>query len=225
MIRNILFDVDGTLYSSEGIIHEVYRDEFARWKEEFGKPDSVPSLEAIVAQIGRPVPQIFAALAPELSVEEREGLALRILERLVERVGRGEGEHYLGAADMVRLCYKRGMRLFTVSNGRYAYIEAVLRAGGVRACFEAVPHLAGMGALDKDELAVRVLEAYQLRAEETLLVGDRASDRDAARKIGVKFIACSYGHGHSEEWEGAHWIADRPSEVLSGIESLGGVPE
>ena len=222
MIRNVLFDVDGTLYSSEPIIHGVYAEEFERWRAQFGRPAHVPTLEAIVAQIGRPVPEIFAALTPELPVEEREALALVILENLVARVGRGEGEHYLGAADLVRACYRRGLRLFTVSNGRAAYVEAVLSAAGVRSCFEAVPHLEGMAASSKEELAGRVLERYSLAVAETVLIGDRASDRDAALAHGVAFLACSYGHGSAPEWEGASWIADHPMELMAALERLHG---
>ena len=220
MIRNVLFDVDGTLFSSEAIIHEVYRQEFERWRAEFGRPKHTPTLDAIVAQIGRPVPEIFAALTPELPREEQEALALRILENLVARVLGGQGEHYVGAADVVRAFFRRGLRLFTVSNGRVAYIEAVLLAAGVRTCFEAVPHLEGMAASSKQELAGRVLERFGLLAPETVLVGDRASDRDAALAHGITFLACSYGHGSATEWDGATWIADRPAQLVGYVATL-----
>lgn len=220
MVKAIFFDVDGTLFSSEAMIHKVYEAEFARWKAEHGEPQTVPSQADIVAQIGKPVPEIFAALVPDLSVADRESLAGRILISLVERIGRGEGEHYAGAGGLVRALADAGIRLFTVSNGRHAYIEAILEAAGVRECFEAVPHLIGAGVSDKTQLAAVVLKQYGLVGTDVLLVGDRAADRDAALANQIRFIACSYGHGSSDEWQGATAVIARPDELLAVVTQM-----
>jgi phosphoglycolate phosphatase-like HAD superfamily hydrolase len=40
-----------------------------------------------------------------------------------------------------------------------------------------------------------------------IMVGDRASDRAAARENGVPFIGCAFGHAGDEEIAGERWIA------------------
>ncbi|MEQ9366443.1 MAG: HAD hydrolase-like protein, partial [Leptospirales bacterium] len=93
-IRAILWDVDGTLFSSEDIIHRIYQSTFEKYRALHGVPARVPVLEEIVAQIGKPVKTIFENLAPDVPEEQRYDLSLGILHGLVTAITAGEGEHY-----------------------------------------------------------------------------------------------------------------------------------
>ncbi|MBX7057174.1 MAG: HAD family hydrolase [Leptospirales bacterium] len=221
-VRALLWDIDGTLYSSESILHETYRAGFELYRRRFGRPERTPELSEIMAQIGKPVREIFENLAPTLAPEERERLSLQILHALVVRVGEGAGEHYKGAATTLAELARRGYSFFSASNGRYPYVEAVLRSGGTLQWFSSIDFVDYRSIHNKTELVAATLRRNQLAPEEAAVIGDRYSDRDAAVENGAAFIACRYGHGAEAEWSGAAARVDSVNELLSLFPGVGG---
>jgi len=212
-IKAILFDVDGTLFSSEGIIEQIYRMEFQKHNQKYGKPEVIPGHDAIMAQIGKPVVKIFEALAPDLALTEREKLSEIILGELVSAIMNGAGEHYEGVKETIESLSKN-FKIIAASNGRLPYVEAILKANDVDSFFKAIPFVDNIRIKNKSELVKSILEEFHLRPDETVLVGDRTSDRDAALENGCYFIACRYGHGSEEEWKGAHAYIDSIKDLL-----------
>ncbi len=213
-IKAILWDVDGTLFSSEEIIHQIYQDCFSAYQKQHGVPAKIPTLPEIVAQIGKPVKAIFEALAPDISDEQRHELGLEILDGLVQTLSNGGGHHYAGAPETQRALHSKGYAVYGVSNGRLPYIEAILKANGTFALFTAIPTIDNQTIHDKAGLVAHVLQTAGLRPEQCVLIGDRTSDRDAARDNQVPFIAARYGHGAAEEWVGAAEHIDAPDDLL-----------
>jgi len=213
-VKAILFDIDGTLFSSETIIHEIYRQEFQHFQDRYGLPDKIPALEEIVAQIGKPVVEIFAALAPGLRIEQRQEIAGNILKSLVDAIDSGAGEHYPGGLYTIRRLHEAGRLLFAASNGRKEYIEAILRASRSSSYFAPVLAVDGQKIHNKDQLVAAILKGNGLRGQDCLLVGDRDSDRQAALSSGIAFIACSFGHGTEAEHRGAIATIDSLPQLL-----------
>ncbi|MCR9145388.1 MAG: HAD hydrolase-like protein [bacterium] len=214
-VRAILWDVDGTLFSSEEIIHRIYQSTFEKYRAIHGVPAKVPTLEEIVAQIGKPVKTIFENLAPDVPEARRYDLSLGILHGLVSSISAGEGEHYPQVLEVLsQLHAERGYQFYGVSNGRYPYIEAILRQNGTFAMFADIPTIDNRTLHDKNQLVAHILERYGLAPAECVLIGDRTSDRDAAVSNGVPFIAATYGHGESAEWDGAAARIDSLPELL-----------
>ncbi len=213
-VRALLWDVDGTLFSAEGIIHSVYQRIFASYKARRGRPARTPTLEEIIAEVGKPVREIFANLAPDLNDDERAEMSLGILHGLVVEISQGAGEHYAGAATTLQALAVRGYEFYSVSNGRFPYIEAILKANGAFGLFRDVPVVDNRRIHNKTELVRHVLETYGIEPHAAVLIGDRAADRDAAVANDVPFIACRYGHGAPAEWTGAAAIVDSPVALL-----------
>ncbi|MCB1324222.1 MAG: HAD hydrolase-like protein [Spirochaetales bacterium] len=213
-VRHILWDVDGTIFSSEEIIHEIYREAFEAHRAAFGRPAHLPDLEAIINEIGKPVRVIFENLAPDLETTERERLSLTILHRLVLAIGEGRGHYYAGMVETLGELAKRGFRFYAASNGRYPYIEAILRKAGILGLFSDVVSVDGRLIHDKNQLVLDILKRHQIDRSRAALVGDRASDRDAALQAELPFVACAYGHGSAPEWQGAVCTVQSPEELL-----------
>jgi len=211
--KAILFDVDGTIFSSEEIIHEIYIEEFEKTRALLGRPAHIPTRPEIIEQIGKPVPVIFANLAPDLSRPEQDELSGRILEGLVTGIAAGRGHHYPGVTETVRELKKRGYDLFTASNGRAPYVRSILQAGGIFPKFKSIPTVGGT-IQNKSELVASILKENLLMPAQAALIGDRASDRDAAIENQVPFVAACFGHGTEEEWGGSVARIDSIHELL-----------
>lgn len=212
-IKNILWDVDGTLFSSEGIIHQIYQDVFQAYRARHGVPRRAPTLPEILDQIGKPVKTIFENLAPDLSDEQRSQIGLSILHGLVQAITSGLGEHYADVRAVLEALHGRGYRFFAASNGRFPYIEAILRSNATLPLFTDVRTVDNRLIHNKVDLVRSILTDYQLLPAETVLIGDRKSDSEGAAQNGLAFIACAFGHGAPEEW-------DRPVVVLHSLREL-----
>ena len=220
-VTAVLLDVDGTLFSSEEMLHDVYRQAIADFQKRHSRPKTLPDLPAIMAQIGQPVKTIFKNLLPELSDSERDEISNQVLVDLVRRIGKGEGIHYEGVNATLRQLHDKGILLFAASNGRQAYVDAVLKAGKVFDLFKAVPTIDHKRIKNKDDLVRSILDDYDLQPAQCVMVGDRTTDRDAALSNHVAFVATSYGHhGDVSEHQGAVATIDSFKQLagLLGVE-------
>ena len=209
----VFFDVDGTIFSSEGIILEVYHDNFKEYQKKTGKPKKLPGLDEIMAQIGKPVRTIFDNLVPELEFAEKEELSNSILSDLVRRIENGKGHYYDGITESVKKLADAGLKIFAASNGRKPYVDAILKACSIYELFTEVPVLDYETIHTKIELVDHTMKKHGLKPEHCALLGDRESDRQAALQNGVAYVACAYGHGDAEEHRDAIRIIQSASEM------------
>ncbi|MFN3603802.1 MAG: HAD family hydrolase [Leptonema sp. (in: bacteria)] len=202
-IKYIFFDVDGTLFSSEEMLEVVYQETIAKFFEKKNINQKLPTLSEILPYIGLPVKEIFNHLLPYLSEEEREEISQNILLELVNRIYKGEGIHYEGVEETLKYLYNKNYKIFSASNGRKAYVEAILKVNRIYDYFLEIPCIDNKNIFNKVQLVKDVIERYRLESEFCVLIGDRKSDRVAAFENQIHFIAAEYGHGSSQEREGA----------------------
>ena len=217
-IRAILWDIDGTLFSAESLLGATYRQAFIDFQKNTKQEIKVPSVSEILAEIGKPVKEIFHNLAPFLIQEEQERLSLSALAKLVESIHFGGGHYYENMPQVLKTLYKRGYLFFSASNGRYPYIESILRISKTIHYFQPIETINNQNLKNKSKLVAHILKKYQLEPREAVLIGDRKSDRDAAWENRIAFIACSYGHGQESEWKDAvlriHSLGDLEKHLL-----------
>lgn len=203
-INAVLFDIDGTLFSSEDILYDVYYTALRKFQVKHGRPEKLPDLPAIMQQIGQPVKKIFQNLVPDLLEDERDEISNQILIDLVNRIEAGEGVRYEGVFETIKTLAASNIRIFAASNGRKLYVEAILKSLKVINYFEAVPTIDNVRIMNKNELVACILDDFGLKPEECIIVGDRTTDRDAGILNNIGFVATSYGHHASiDEHEGA----------------------
>ncbi|MCB1179213.1 MAG: HAD family hydrolase [Leptospiraceae bacterium] len=193
-IRLIAFDIDGTIFSSEDIILDTYREAFLEFKEETGSNLELPSQEALMAEIGKPVKTIFKNLLPELSESNRDIISGKVLDILCRKIKNGEGHPYPDIKVVIEELYKKKFFIAAASNGRYPYIETILNVLDIFSLFHQVIVLDYKERLVKADLLAYYKKIYQLKSEEILMVGDRFSDWEAADRENTPFLYCNYGH-------------------------------
>jgi phosphoglycolate phosphatase-like HAD superfamily hydrolase len=201
----IAFDLDGVLYSSEPFLGAAYREAIANVNAR--RPGSfprVPETREILDHVGWPVPVILARLFPAIEPAAVELLSSETLQVICTRVARGEGLLFPGVAEGLAQLERSGVHLAVASNGRRRYVEAVLSTYGIARHFI---ELVSVDGGDRINSKADILRAYLGREQcspvELVMVGDRASDVEAAQAVGCHFVGCDYGHGYREEIAGA----------------------
>ncbi|AVV49880.1 MULTISPECIES: HAD family hydrolase [Leptospira] len=193
-LRALAFDVDGTLFSSEGIILEVYTDSIRNFSETFKIRIDLPSRDQVMMEIGKPVKTIFRNLLPQLNEEQRDTISDSVLRFLCERIKKGEGEFYPTVKKTIESLARKGFKILAASNGRKPYIETILEVAGVLSYFDPILVLDNERIKTKGEILKEYVKRNDLKPNEILMIGDRLSDHEAARQNGCPFAFCSYGH-------------------------------
>jgi len=217
----LAFDLDGVIYSSEPFLGEAYREAIANVN--LRRPNSfprVPSTREILDHVGWPVPVILARLFPAVEAAAVDLLYAETLEVICARVERGEGILFPGVLDTLAHLQQAGFRLVVASNGRRRYIEAVLSSYGIAHHFAPLITVDGGAVSSKAEILRAYIGQEGLTPEQAVMVGDRASDVEAAVGVGCRFIGCDYGHGYRGEIEGAGPVVPSFSELPEAIATI-----
>jgi phosphoglycolate phosphatase len=219
----LAFDLDGVLYSSEPFLGEAYRRAIANVnRARPGSFDRVPETHEILRHVGWPVPTILRRLFPDAEEAAITLLAGQTLATICRFVEERRGILYDGVAETLAALRARDFVLTVASNGRRRYVETVLTTYRLEHLFE--PFVSADEVGDK----IAIVRAYldSIRPAAAIMVGDRASDVEAAEANQAIFIGCDYGHGHRSEIEGAGPIvtrfADLPAAVRAGLDRRSG---
>ena len=192
----LIFDVDGTIWNSTGIVAEAWN---AAIKEAGADADEVTA-EILKGQFGKMMNVIGDNLFPRVPEgKERENL-LHLCEAKEEKA-LAENERdisYPGLKEtMKKLSEIPGLKLFIVSNCQSGYIELVMEKTGIAEyitdfiCF-------GDNKLPKNENIKIIVERNGLK--DPYYVGDIDGDRIASEAAGVPFIHAAYGFGAVEKY-------------------------
>ncbi len=209
LIRNVLFDLDGTLTDpAEGITRCI---QYAL--ERLNR--RAPARSELEIYIGPTLRSTFAALLETTDAELLERAVSFYRERF-SVVGLFENELYEGVPSMLESLRAEGLRLFVATSKVGAYAERILAHFHLATFFDGVYGSTFDGRFDdKAELLRHLLVSESLTAAETVMVGDREHDAIAAKLNEIFPVGAAYGYGTREELmkAGACALCDSPLEV------------
>jgi len=210
-IRNILFDLDGTLTDpKEGIIRCMQYAMENLCLE-------CPPPEELHIHIGPPIRNALSIIMKtedDALIEE----ALRIFRVRFADVGLFENEVFAGVPEMLAALRESNRRLFVATSKPLIFTERILSRFGLTEYFDGIYGSQLDGTLDnKGELIGHVITSASLLRDETLMVGDRMYDVLGARKNNCLSLGVTYGYGSEEELRsaGADLLCDSPSEIAA----------
>ena len=191
-IKNVLFDLDGTLTDpAEGITNALMHAQ-----RRLGRP--VSPREDLFVFIGPPLIETFMS-EWGLSREESEQALVYYREHFGTK-GLFENVPYAGIGDCLARLKEAGLRLFVATSKPEPLSLRILEHFDLIKYFEAV---AG-STMDeqrtkKGEVIAYALGTYGLDPAETVMVGDRKHDVIGARENGVPCVGVLYGYGSRAE--------------------------
>lgn len=211
MIRNLLFDLDGTLTDpSLGITNSIL---YALKK--MGMP--LPERESLYRFIGPPlIPsfQQFLGMTPEEATD-----ALAAYREYFSVTGLFENTPYPGIAKSLGYLKTAGFRLYLTTSKPEQFAERILDHFGMAVYFDRI-----CGAsMDEKRVSKADVIRYTLEMSghtgeesESVMIGDRRHDIEGAKETGLFSLGVLWGFGSREELTeaGADYIAANQSEMV-----------
>lgn len=218
----LAFDMDGTLYDASDFAAEAFQIGVLKAGKVLNKSSiKPPDKEAVMKLVGCTTDEIYSSLFGTLSSEEQRVISDSCTESFAALISQGRGKLIAGVYETLEALYEEGFLLLTASNGRPEYVMAVLSRYNLKRLF-AEPLLFCRGKLtDKG----RILAAYKERMKDgdlLIMIGDRLTDRIAAKENGVPFIGCAFGHAGDREIRGERWIVNSFGEIPAAVKKICG---
>lgn len=213
MIKNVLFDLDGTITDpAEGITNSVIHA-----MKSYGL--KIPERSELYKFIGPPLAASFEKYCG-FSPEESIRAVSRYREYFSDK-GIFENKVYPGVEDMLASLKNRGIGIYLATSKPEVFAKKILDHFGLDAYFRGVvgSELDGRRT-EKAEVIACVMKKYDL--DNAVMVGDRSYDIVGAKKNGIASVGVTYGYGGEEELSdaGAEYIVqtvEALAELLLGL--------
>ena len=211
-IETYLFDLDGTLIDSIGLIMSSYRHTMLEhlgeipadhvWRSGFGTP-----LQTQIARFARTEHEAAAMTSTYVRYAEHHH------DRMVVA--------YPGILDALESLRRTGRRLAIVTSKNRRSMWRGLRLCGLEGFFDAFVTVDDVDAYKPDPApVVKALEALAAAADEAVFIGDSPHDVAAGRAAGVKTAAALWGPFPRDELvrqNPDHWLT-HPSDIPTFLE-------
>ena len=210
--KNILFDLDGTLFdTSPGILHGIRRA-----LEACGR--TVGSDRELHRFIGPPLLTAFMEFYGMSAAEADR--AKEIYRAYYRESGVFECAPYPGAEDCLRALSESGRSLAVATSKPVFFATQILDRFGFSAYFKAVCGAGSDAHAGKAEIVRRALEALGANPRESVMVGDRKYDVVGAARWGLRclgFDFCGFAPKGELEEAGAVAVVHTAAEIVRFI--------
>lgn len=209
MIKNVFFDLDGTITdSSEGIING-----FVHALEHFGI--EVEDKNYLKKFIG---PSLADSFRNEYKFdEEQTKLAIAKYREYYSVTGLKESKLYDGIKELIIDLANNNINVILATAKPQVFSDKILENYEIKKYFKFISGATLDGSrLNKGDIIKYAIDNLeQINLEECIMVGDRKHDIEGAKENNIKSIGVTYGFGSEEELKtaGANYIAHNAEEL------------
>lgn len=182
----LIFDLDGTLWSSAKNVHNA----LVKMKELHPEIRLMP-LEKTQTTMGFSEKQTQDFYFGEFDDEKGKALCKEFLAKITEDIIEVGAELYENTYSTLKKL-KENNRLFIVSNCGHGFVEAFMKQSKTEGFFEDYEYCSRTG-FNKGQNIALVVERNNLK--NPCYIGDTIIDKTASEEAGVDFIYCTYGYG------------------------------
>lgn len=208
----IIFDLDGTLIDTQSILFPIFREVIRHF------PNQPQPSEAVVQKtLGNPDAVIWQMLMPQATEAQRVE-AFALYEDIMRQKFQSQEFLIPGVREMLEQLQRSGYPLTIASNCGNDYLNTVLDTLDLRRFFTNPLCLESVGGLEKADILAEHLKHFT--KDTAVMVGDRNTDIEAAAAHGIPAIACAFGFGSHDEFQGAYRIIHTPAELPGVLAEL-----
>ena len=216
MIKNVIFDLDGTLLdTSEGVIESAkYAAKQMGYKE--------LDYQTMLTFVGPPIQNSFKKHYG--CSDEEAQRAANIFRDYYKNEALLLAKPYDGIYDLCELLKLKGIRMAVATYKREDYALTLLKHFGFDKYCDPMHGADNNNVLKKEDI-VRMCQCEMGTSnDDCVLVGDTDNDAIGAKKADIKFIAVTYGFGFKNEKDLKDYsyigLADNPIGVLNFVVNL-----
>ena len=213
MRRFWFFDLDGTLADTDRDIREAWKAALRDLGLDCPRFD-----EVFVA--GPPIDEMTRRLFPDRFTPALADDVRRLFARHYDNDGFPNTFESPGVLAEVRAVAAAGATAAIVTNKRHAGATAMARRFGWEEAFAGGVWSGDMfpgRRLPKTELLAEVMRRLGAAPRESVMVGDTASDFEAARANGVFSVGVEWGYGRPDELAEADVTVSAPCELRAAV--------
>lgn len=192
----VIFDLDGTLVATDRFWIRAARAGAKKAFAELGLTRELPLAGEWMSMVGYPLAQGFENVFPDLTAEQRVSVMAACVEEEDRALKAGGAALLPDALDVIERLVKAGVRIGIASNCGQYYLDSMLDSFSLREWVEAPRCLDSPGIGNKADMIADILERFDTRS--AVMVGDRASDRDAAWANGLPHVHLTSGFASEE---------------------------
>lgn len=213
MIKNVIFDLDGTLLDTrEGVIESVkYAARMLGYKE-------LP-YETMLSFVGPPIQNSFMNYYG--CNQEAAQKAANIFRDYYKNTALLLAEPYEGIYDLCRILKENGIKMSVATYKREDYALTLLRHFDFHKYCAPMHGADNNNVLKKEDIVRMCQEEMGATRKDSVLIGDTDNDAKGAVKADTPFIAVTYGFGFKAEKDVAEYphigVANTPMEVANII--------
>lgn len=188
--RLVVFDWEGTLGDTLGQILNTVAKEARRLQ--FGELDEQLARQYVELGLVNAVRKVF----PRLSEVEQEQLLMAVHQSLVSRTS----QVYLipGAKEIIGQLHRAGIYLAIASNKGQQSLQRVLHACELDKLIKVTRCAGILPPKPSPDMLDEILDAFGVKADEALMVGDSVIDIDMAKSLGVDAVGVDFYHQQND---------------------------
>lgn len=205
-IKNIIFDLDGTLWDSREQIIEA-------WKNVI--PDININAKDLDNLMGKTNAEYIKFLFPNYSDKEAEKCMKKCENEEVKYLTQFGAKLYDNIIPIIKDLSK-SYKLFIVSNCQKGYIESFLEHYNLTEFFVDTECNGNTNKLKEENIKL-LMDRNNLKQNQTCYIGDTQSDYNASLNNNIEFICCRYGFGKLPNYEK---YVNKPEEISCLIRTL-----
>ena len=187
-INNYIFDLDGTIINSSNEVLLCFENAFAQSNYQIDKSRLTPNV------IGPPLKEIIKLIAPKIEENDIE-IVMENFRQIYDYDEHDISEYYSGILEFLNQAKKVGKRLFIATYKPEKPTRRIEKQFKMD-MFEEIYTIDKFGEhITKTQMINNILNKYNLKKEETVMIGDASSDVTSAKEAGVTGIGVLWGYG------------------------------